>query len=118
VDDEEYIIEVARLMLEGLGYKILKATSGQKALELFKEEIDAIDLVILDMVMPDMDGEAVFARLREIRPDVKVIFASGFYIMDQAPSFMKNGSSGFLQKPFNMKQLSTKIRAVLEGQTE
>jgi PAS domain S-box-containing protein len=118
VDDEEYIIEVARLMLEGLGYKILKADNGQKALELFAEKIDTIDLVILDMVMPDMDGEAVFARMREVRPDIKVIFASGFYVMDQAPAFMKDSSSAFLQKPFNMKQLSTKIRMVLEGQTE
>ncbi len=118
VDDEEYIIEVARLMLEGLGYKIMKANSGQKALEIFAERTDAIDLVILDLVMPDLDGEAVFERMRQIRPDIKVIFASGFYVMDQAPSFMKNGCSGFLQKPFNMKQLSTKIRGVLQGQAE
>jgi two-component system, cell cycle sensor histidine kinase and response regulator CckA len=74
--------------------------------------------VILDLVMPDLDGEAVFERMRQIRPDVKVIFASGFYMMDQTPSFMKNGSSGFLQKPFNMKQLSTRIRAVLHGQSK
>ncbi len=118
VDDEEYIIEVARLMLESLGYKILKADSGQKALDIFTEKTDAIDLVILDLVMPDLDGEAVFERMRQIRPDVKVIFASGFYMMDQTPSFMKNGSSGFLQKPFNMKQLSTRIRAVLHGQSK
>lgn len=118
VDDEEYIIEVARLMLESLGYKILRANSGQKAMEIFTEQTYAIDLVILDLVMPDLDGEAVFERMRQIRPDIKVIFASGFYVMEQTPSFMQNGASDFLQKPFNMRQLSTKIRAVLQGQTQ
>jgi two-component system cell cycle sensor histidine kinase/response regulator CckA len=84
-------------------------------LQLFVEKLDHIDLVILDMVMPDMDGEAVFHRMREIRPDIKVIFASGYYVMEEAPAFMKNGACDFLQKPFNMQQLSTKIRALLQG---
>jgi CheY-like chemotaxis protein len=113
VDDEDYIIDVARLMLEGLGYTLLIANNGQSAMELFKENKSRIDLVILDMVMPDMDGEAVFKQMRAIKPDVKVLFASGYYVIEETSSLLQEGGSDFLQKPFNMNQLSTKIRNIL-----
>lgn len=115
VDDEEYIIDVAKLMLEGLGYSLLIANSGGSAVEIFAENQAKISLVILDMVMPDMDGEEVFRRLREINPDTKVLFASGYYVMEQAQSLLQSGVSDFLQKPFNMQQLSTKIRKMLDN---
>ena len=115
VDDEEYIIDVARLMLEGLGYVLLIANNGHTALELFNEHKEAIDLVILDMVMPDMDGEEVFKEMRSIQPDVKVLFASGYYVIEETSNLLQAGASDFLQKPFNMNQLSTKIRKILEG---
>jgi len=114
VDDEEYIIDVARLMLEGLGYTLLIANSGASAINCYAEKNEAIDLVILDMVMPDMDGEEVYGKLRDIRPDIKVIFASGYYDIEQAKALLAKGRSGFLQKPFNMQQLSTKIRGLLD----
>ncbi len=113
VDDEDYIIDVARLMLEGLGYTLLIANNGQTAMELFKENKSRIDLVILDMVMPDMDGETVFKQMRSIKPDVKVLFASGYYVIEETSSLLQEGGSDFLQKPFNMNQLSTKIRNIL-----
>jgi PAS domain S-box-containing protein len=115
VDDEEYIIDVARLMLEGLGYSLLIANSGDKAIAIFHENKERISLVILDMVMPDMDGEEVFRRMQEIRPDVKVLFASGYYVVEQAQSLMIEGVCDFLQKPFNMHQLSTKVRTMIDG---
>ncbi|MDA8138304.1 MAG: PAS domain S-box protein [Desulfobacteraceae bacterium] len=115
VDDEEYIIDVARLMLEGLGYSLLTANNGEKAIALYRDNQEKISLVILDMVMPDMDGEDVYRHLLDIRPDVKVLFASGYYVVEQAQSLLMAGSSDFLQKPFNMHQLSTKIRAMLDG---
>ncbi|MBT8342696.1 MAG: PAS domain S-box protein [Desulfatitalea sp.] len=115
VDDEQYIIDVARLMLEGLGYQLLIADNGSEAVRLFTEHRDEIDLVILDMVMPGMDGEAVFAALRTIAPGVKVVLASGYYVMEQAQALLKDGASDFLQKPFNMRQLSSKIRWILDG---
>ncbi len=115
VDDEDYIIDVARLMLEGLGYILLIANNGQAALDLFNEHKETIDLVILDMVMPDMDGEAVFKEMRQVQPDVKVLFASGYYVMEETSNLLQEGGSDFLQKPFNMNQLSTKIRKILES---
>jgi two-component system, cell cycle sensor histidine kinase and response regulator CckA len=114
VDDETYIIEVSRLMLEGLGYRLLMADTGRKAIELFEEHQQTIDLVILDMVMPDLDGEAVFKVLRAIRPDIKVLFASGFYLIEQASSLLSKGTTDFLQKPFSMHQLSTRVRRMLD----
>jgi two-component system, cell cycle sensor histidine kinase and response regulator CckA len=113
VDDEEYIIDVGEMMLKGLGYTIITANSGKGALEIFKEKIDSIDLVVLDLVMPDMSGEAVFNEIRKIKPDIKVLFASGHYMMDQTRALLETGGSDFLQKPFNLRQLSTKIRLIL-----
>ena len=113
VDDEEYIIDVGRLMLDGLGYKILTANSGQGAIDLFAEQKDQIDLIILDLVMPDIDGEAVFHEIRKIAPDIKVLFASGHYVVEQTRALLKSGCSDFLQKPFNLRQLSSKIRTIL-----
>ena len=113
VDDEEYIIDVGEMMLKGLGYTIITANSGKGAVEIFKENIDAIDLVVLDLVMPDMSGEAVFNEIRKIRSDIKVLFASGHYMVDQTRALLEIGGSDFLQKPFNLRQLSTKIRLIL-----
>ena len=95
VDDEDYIIDVARLMLEGLGYILLIANNGQAALDLFNEHKESIDLVILDMVMPDMDGEAVFKEMRQVQPDVKVLFASGYYVMEETGNLLREGGQRF-----------------------
>jgi two-component system cell cycle sensor histidine kinase/response regulator CckA len=114
IDDEAYIIDVARLMLEGLGYTLLVAGNGQAAIDMFSANKNRIDLIILDMVMPDMDGEVVFSKLRAIRQDIKVIFSSGYYVMEQAQGLIQCGSSDFMPKPFNLRQLSTKIRSLLD----
>jgi two-component system cell cycle sensor histidine kinase/response regulator CckA len=114
VDDEDYIVDVGKMMLQGLGYAILTAGSGNRALEIFTENQKGIDLVILDLVMPDMGGEAVFTEMRQINPGIKVLFASGHYMVDQTRALLKTGATDFLQKPFNLRQLSTKIRCILD----
>ncbi len=115
VDDEDYIIDVGEMMLKGLGYTIMTANCGKDAVDLFAEKSEQIDLVVLDLVMPDMSGEAVFHEIRKIKPNIKVLFASGHYIVDQTRALLQTGSSDFLQKPFNLRQLSTKIRLILGG---
>ena len=114
VDDEKYIIDVGEMMLKGLGYTILTANSGQMAINVFDKNRDNIDLVVLDLVMPDMGGETVFHKIREIKPDTKVLFASGHYMSDHTRALLQSGSSDFLQKPFNLRQLSTKIRCIID----
>ena len=115
VDDEDMIIDIGVRMLESIGYKALKATGGKEAVEIYKANRDKIDLVILDMIMPDMSGGATFDRLKEINPDIKIVLASGYSVNGQAKEILKRGCKGFIQKPFNTGELSRKIREVLDG---
>ena len=114
VDDEDIIIDVGLNMLQLLGYKVLTARSGRDSIEIYKKNKDKVDIIILDMIMPDMDGQATYNRLKEIKPDVKVILASGHSINGQAAEMLKKGCNGFIPKPFTVKCLSEKMRDVLD----
>ncbi|MEE4351762.1 MAG: response regulator [Desulfatiglans sp.] len=119
VDDEDMIVEVGQAMLEKLGYRAVTAGSGQGALDLYEKHREEIDLVILDMIMPDMGGGETYDRLREINGDVKVILSSGYSIEGQAKEIMDRGCSGFIQKPFAMEELSRMVSEALdEGKTD
>jgi CheY-like chemotaxis protein len=115
VDDEETVLEVGVGVLEKLGYHVFTARNGEEALNVFHERRDSIDLVILDLVIPGMGGQEVFSKLKSMRRDVKVLLSSGYSIEGQAMELMENGCNGFIQKPFNIKMISEKIREVLEG---
>ena len=113
VDDEEVIVEVASGMLKLLNYSVLTARSGSEALSLFTRQRERIDLVILDMIIPDMDGAQIFHRLKRLAPEVKVLLASGYSLKGKAAALLENGCSGFIQKPFNLQALSRKLEAIL-----
>ena len=114
VDDEDMIIEVAEEMFEQLGYKVLTAGSGREAIETYEKNKEKIDIVLLDMIMPDMSGSDTYDKLKEINPDVKVLLASGYSMIGTATEIMDRGCSGFIQKPFKMKELSQKLREILD----
>jgi signal transduction histidine kinase/CheY-like chemotaxis protein len=114
VDDEKLIIDVGQKMLEKLGYTVLIAASGKKAVETITEKGDDIDLVILDLVMPGMDGGTAFDIIREIQPKMPMILSSGYSIEGQAADIMRRGCNGFIQKPFNLSELSQQVRKVLD----
>ncbi len=114
VDDEKMIIDVARKMLERLGYMIITAGNGKEAIRLYQENKDKIDMIILDMIMPGMNGDEVFDRLKAINPEVRVLLSSGYSINGQAVHILEKGCMGFIQKPFDLQKLSHKIREVLE----
>jgi PAS domain S-box-containing protein len=114
VDDEQTIVEVMEKALLLTGYKVLVAGGGEEAIEVFKKNQDRIDLVILDMIMPGMGGGKVFDALRAICPGVKVILSSGYSIDGEASQILARGCSGFIQKPFGIKELSQKIREVMD----
>lgn len=116
VDDEKMIIDVGRAILKKLGYNVITATGGQEAVDVYEKNRDKIDLVVLDMIMPDMNGSEVFDRIMEINPDVKVMLSSGYALNGQAAGIMEKGCSGFIQKPFNVNKLSVKINEILHGQ--
>lgn len=114
VDDETMIIDVGDSLLSALGYDVIAADNGQRAVALFEQMHASIDLVLLDMIMPGMGGGEVYDRLAQIKPEVKVILSSGYSIDGRAKAILDRGCNGFIQKPFGLESLSTKIREVLD----
>jgi two-component system cell cycle sensor histidine kinase/response regulator CckA len=117
VDDEDVVRGIARAALQRLGYRVITATNGQEAAELFAKNPAGIDLVLLDMTMPVMAGEQTLQRLLEIRPDARVLAMSGF---DEREAKQRFGDSiaGFIQKPFTAGQLGAKIGAARQARTD
>lgn len=113
VDDEDMVIEVGSQMLETLGYQVLTARTGQEALDIYEDQKDQIDLVILDMIMPGMGGGETFDRMKELDKSVRVILSSGYSINGQAREIIDRGCHGFIQKPFSLNDLSLKVSNVL-----
>lgn len=113
VDDQEDVLNVGKAILRKLGYTVFPARSGEEALTIYKEKRAAVDLVILDMVMPGMAGEEVFSILKGLNPFLKVLLSSGYSLNGRASRIMEKGCDGFIQKPFNVAELSKKIREVL-----
>ncbi len=114
VDDEDVIIDVNREILESLGYKVVAARSGQEALEVYRKLRGKISLVILDMIMPGMDGEATYDSLKKDDPEIRVILSSGYSKNEQAKAILEKGCQAFIQKPFSISDLSMTIRQVLD----
>jgi CheY-like chemotaxis protein len=118
VDDEQMIMEVGRAMLERLGYRVVTADNGQAAVASVSKMGEDIDLVILDLIMPKIDGGKTFDRIRSIHPSLPVILSSGYSINGQATEIMERGCNGFIQKPFNILELARKIREVLDTENK
>ncbi|MBF8293783.1 MAG: hypothetical protein HW389_328 [Bacteroidetes bacterium] len=117
VDDEEHVSEMISRMLQHLGYKVLVVHSGQEALVLIGKKT-RIDAVILDMNMPTMSGKETFERLKEIRPDVRVVVSTGYSNESLEPTPLNNLVDGFLQKPYQMEELSKVLREVFDGKPD
>jgi len=114
VDDEEMVLSLGSEIVKMMGYDVLEARNGGEAVEIYRENKDKVDMVILDMAMPDMNGGEAYHRMKEIDPEVKVLLTSGYGIEGQAGEIMKHGCDAFIQKPFSISNLSGKIREVLE----
>lgn len=116
VDDEDVIIEVGSQMLEALGYHVLTARSGPEAIQTYQDNLDRIDLVVLDMIMPGMGGREVYMVLNDLNRDVRVLLSSGYDINVHVRDVLDHGCQGFIQKPFNLKQFSAKIHQIISEQ--
>ena len=114
VDDEEIIIHVTQAMLKNLGYRVVVAKDGEQAVDTVKSNGDEIDLVILDLIMPGIKGGEAFDLIHKIQPKMPVILSSGYSLNGQAHDIMQRGCNGFIQKPFNISELSLKIRKILD----
>ncbi|MBW2471685.1 MAG: PAS domain S-box protein [Deltaproteobacteria bacterium] len=115
VDDEDMIIDVGTRMLKKLGYKVFAARDGKEAIAVFKKHLEEIDVIVLDMIMPQMGGGETYDQIKKIKPGVKVLLSSGYSITGQASEILNRGCNGFIQKPFNLQNLSQNLRAILEG---
>ena len=113
VDDEKAFLDVGRELLEALGYQVIVATNGKEAVEIFQQNRKEIGLVLLDIVMPIMDGSETFDRLRKIDPTVKVLLASGYSKDGKAKDILSHGCDGFIQKPFKLSELSQKLTEII-----
>jgi CheY-like chemotaxis protein len=117
VDDEEKVLKVGVEMLQHLGYTVLESSTGKEAVEIYRENKDRIDLVILDMIMPGMGGGAVYDCIKEINERARVLLSSGYSVDGEAQKILERGCNGFIQKPFNLEELSRKIRQVLDAES-
>jgi two-component system, cell cycle sensor histidine kinase and response regulator CckA len=115
VDDEEMIVSVGEEILQTLGYEVIVARGGLEAIDLFAQNRNKISIVILDMIMPDLEGGKTFDALRRIDSKVKVILSSGYSLNGEAESIMNRGCNAFMQKPFNTYTLSKTLREVIEN---
>ncbi len=112
VDDEQGVIEVCSEMVKSLGYKIEAVNSGREALEILTLKGDEIDLIILDLVMPNMTGQETFKRIRALDPEIKVLISSGYSREVEIKKMMEKGCDAFILKPFDVATLSEKLSAI------
>jgi DNA-binding NtrC family response regulator len=115
VDDEENIRFLARDILEGEGYRVLVAEDGARALEIYREHQGEIGLVVLDLIMPKLGGGEVFLKMKEMDPGVHVLVSSGYSQEGKAQEILSGGALGFVQKPFHVRDLISKVRQGLDG---
>ncbi|RPJ81238.1 MAG: PAS domain S-box protein [Deltaproteobacteria bacterium] len=113
IDDEDVVADVCQLMLKKLGYKVIVARGGKIGIDIYNREKEKISLVILDIIMPDIEGGRVFSRIKEINPEAKVLLSSGCSMNNQVSTILEKGGNGFIQKPFKIKQLSSSIRDII-----
>jgi two-component system cell cycle sensor histidine kinase/response regulator CckA len=113
VDDEEMALYVEVLMLERIGYNTLQATSSAEACQLYRNEKDNIDLVVLDMILPDENGAATYKVLRKINPDIKVLVSTGYGTDENVQQILNDRQNGLIQKPFKFKQFTSKVETIL-----
>ncbi|MCP4547516.1 MAG: response regulator [bacterium] len=116
VDDEEIIRSTCELMLSNLGYTVIQAENGREAMEIFQARHEEIDLVMLDMIMPEMNGHETFLAMRNIDKNCKVIISSGFTEDADLDQLMSLGLSGFISKPYRKIELSHLLKTALDKQ--
>ncbi len=113
VDDEEIVTSMLQDWLEDLGCKTLTARNGKEAVEIYRDGTDTIDLVILDIIMPVMNGRETCRELMKLNPRVRVLVSSGYIMNAETQEILNMGARGFLQKPFNMETITAKLKEIL-----
>lgn len=114
VDDQETVWDFLIEALQSLGYSVILAENGLDAVEIYRDNPNQIDLVLLDMIMPKQGGHNTFYQLRALDPNAKIILSSGYVSASAVNDLMANGAASFLPKPHRIKTLAEEIRRVLD----
>jgi CheY-like chemotaxis protein len=114
VDDDPFLVDMARTMLEGLGYKVVARTNSLEALKIFQIRPEQFDLVLTDQTMPHMTGDQLSAKLMTIRPDIPIILCTGFSELVTPEKARDMGICEFLMKPFIRRNLAETIRRTID----
>lgn len=115
VEDDEMLRELIGDYLKKNGYKVLTADDGEKAVEVFAENVDTIDLVITDLSLPKLDGLKAYQRMRQYNPHLKMILVSGYLDPEISSELSENGERLFVQKPYDLKDMLNKVRKIIEA---
>ncbi|MBN1165075.1 MAG: transporter substrate-binding domain-containing protein [Candidatus Krumholzibacteriota bacterium] len=115
VDDEDIVLKTSRSMLEKLGYEVRAFSQGREAVEYFKEHHQKVDLVVLDMIMPGMDGAECFREMKKIDPGITAILSTGYGLNDRAREIIGGGMAGFVQKPYLISNLAKAVAENIKG---
>jgi CheY-like chemotaxis protein len=113
VDDEPIVIDICTIILKSAGYDVVSCQNGQEAIQYYRDHWKNIDLVILDMVMPEMSGTTAYRKMRDINPNVIALLSSGYSINDDAQQILEEGANGFIQKPFRKATLLETVANML-----
>ncbi|MCI0659268.1 MAG: ATP-binding protein, partial [Acidobacteria bacterium] len=115
VDDEDAVRSVATAFLQEMGYRVLTASDGKEAVEIYRRSLEPIDLVIIDMVMPSMGGRECFRAMKSIQPELRAVLSTGFDFNSVVQEILDEGMHGFVQKPYQLRQLSEVVAAALKS---
>jgi len=114
IDDEEMICEITSFALHNLGYRVHTCCNGKEALKYYEKNWQDIDLVIIDMVMPEMGGKDAFIAMKKINPNITALLSSGYSLEGEAQEIIAEGVKGFIQKPFRKADLSIRLADILK----
>ena len=113
VDDEEIMLDIESFMLQKIGFNILKAGNSAEACQLYEDKKEHIDIVVLDMIMPDENGAKTYKRLKKMNPDIRVLVSSGLERDGSIDEILNDGQNGFIRKPFQFEEFTNNIDAML-----
>jgi DNA-binding NtrC family response regulator len=114
VDDHETIWDFLIEALQQLGYSVLLAENGIDAVQIYEENPDEVDLVLLDMIMPKQGGHQTFYKIKAIDPDAKILLSSGYVSEEEVNDLLQQGACGFLPKPHRLAEMAKEIRRILD----
>lgn len=114
VDDHETIWDFLIEALQRLGYSVLLAENGLDAVEIYRENPNEVDLVLLDMVMPKLGGHQTFYKIKELDPEAKILLSSGYVSEDEVNDLLEQGAKGFLPKPHRISKMAQEVRRILD----